>query len=116
VNTAVNTAHQQARAGVDQMLQNIHSSVSIPQLVDSSLQPITNILDGAGNPVLAPGISFQSFAAGPFPAVVNASATDTSITLYCPGYTPQPAWLNIPSHNIELDVASTTALWLESKV
>jgi len=31
-NTAVNTAHQQARAGVDQMLQNIHSSVSIPQL------------------------------------------------------------------------------------
>jgi len=76
-NTAVNTAHQQARAGVDQMLQNIHSSVSIPQLVDSSLQPITTIIDGSGNPVKAPGIDFQSFAAGPFPLVANANAADT---------------------------------------
>ena len=59
-NTAVNTAHQQARAGVDEMLQNIHSSVSIPQLVDSNLQPITTIIDGSGNPVQAPGIEFQS--------------------------------------------------------
>lgn len=109
-NTAVNTAHQQARAGVDQMLQNIHSSVSIPQLVDSSLQPITNIIDGSGNPVPAPGISFQSFAAGPFPVAVSALATDSSITLYCPSYTPPAgARLNIPSFGIELDIASTTA-------
>ena len=108
-NTAVNTAHQQARAGVDQMLQNIHSSVSIPQLVDSSLQPITTIIDGSGNPVLAPGISFQSFAAGPFPVVADALATDTSITLYCPGYVPGAgARLNIPAFGIELDIASTT--------
>ncbi len=107
-NTAVNTAHQQARAGVDQMLQNIHSSVSIPQLVDSSLQPIATIIDGSGNPVQAPGISFQSFAAGPFPVVVNANATDTSITLYCPGYTPPAsARLNIPSFGIESDIVST---------
>ncbi len=109
-NTAVNTAHQQARAGVDEMLQNIHSSVSIPALVDATLQPIANILDGSGNPVTAPGISFQSFSAGPFPVVVDASATDTSITLYCPGYTPPAgARLNIPPHNIELDIVSTTA-------
>ena len=109
-NTAVNTAHQQARAGVDQMLQNIHSSASIPQLVDSNLQPIANILDGSGKPVKTPGISFQAFAAGPFPVVVNANATDTSVILYCPGYTPPAgARLNIPSHNIELDVVSTTA-------
>jgi hypothetical protein len=109
-NTAVNTAHQQARAGVDEMLQNIHSSVSIPQLVDASLQPILAILDGSGNAVTAPGISFQSFSAGPFPVVVDASATDTSITLYCPGYTPPVgARLNIPTHNIEFDIVSTTA-------
>ena len=108
-NTAVNTAHQQARAGVDQMVQNIHSSVSIPQLVDSGLQPITTIIDGSGNPVQAPGISFQSFAAGPFPVVVDALATDTSITLYCPGYTPVAgARLNIPAFGIELDIVSTT--------
>ena len=108
-NTAVNTAHQQARAGVDQMLQNIHSSVSIPQLVDSNLQPITTIIDGSGNPVQAPGISFQSFAAGPFPVVADALATDTSITLNCPGYVPGAgARLNIPAFGIELDIASTT--------
>jgi prepilin-type N-terminal cleavage/methylation domain-containing protein len=109
-NTAVNTAHQQARAGVDQMLQNIHGSVSIPQLVDSSLQPIDVIIDGSGNPVQAPGISFQSFVGGPFPVVVAANATDTSITLFCPGYTsPASARLNIPAFNIELDIVSTTA-------
>ena len=108
-NTAVNTAHQQARAGVDQMLQNIHSSVSIPQLVDSNLQPITNIIDGSGAPVQAPGISFQSFSAGPFPVVADALATDTSVTLYCPGYTPGTGTrLNIPAFGIELDIASTT--------
>ena len=108
-NTAVNTAHQQARAGVDQMLQNIHSSVSIPQLVDSNLQPITTIIDGSVSPVQAPGISFQSFAAGPFPVVVDALATDTSVTLNCPGYVPGAgARLNIPAFGIELDIASTT--------
>src|SRR6476469_4718526 len=108
-NTAVNTAHQQARAGVDQMLQNIHSSVSIPQLVDSNLQTITNIIDGSGSPVQAAGISFQSFAAGPFPVVADALATDTSITLNCPGYVlGAGARLNIPAFGIELDIASTT--------
>lgn len=108
-NTAVNTAHQQARAGVDQMLQNIHGSVSIPQLVDSNLQPITTIIDGSGNPVQAPGIEFQSFAAGPFPVVANANATDTSITVYCPGYTPPAnARFNMPPFNIEFDIVSTT--------
>jgi hypothetical protein len=108
-NTAVNTAHQQARAGVDQMLQNIHSSVSIPQLVDSNLQPITTIIDGSGAPVQAPGISFQTFAAGPFPVVADALTSDTSITLNCPGYTPAAgARLNIPAFGIELDIVSTT--------
>jgi len=108
-NTAVNTAHQQARAGVDQMLQNIHSSVSIPELVDSNLSHIATIIDGSGAPVQAPGICFQGFAAGPFPVVANALATDTSITLYCPGWAPGTGMrLNIPAFGIELDIASTT--------
>jgi len=115
-NTAVNTAHQQARAGVDQMLQNIHSSVSIPQLVDSSLQPITTIIDGSGNPVKAPGIEFQSFAAGPFPVVANANAADTWITLFCPTYVPPAsARLNIPAFNIELDIVSTNTVGANRK-
>src|SRR6476661_2431052 len=91
------------------MLQTIHSPVSIPQLVDSNLQPITTIIDGSGTPVQAPGISFQSFAAGPFPVVVDALATDTSVTLYCLGYVPGAgARLNIRDFGIELDIAITT--------
>jgi prepilin-type N-terminal cleavage/methylation domain-containing protein len=108
-NTAVNTAHQQARSGVDQMLANIHSSVSIPQLIDSNLQPVDS-LDSNGQPVNAAGVSFQTFDAGPFPVVADANANDTSIVLYCPGYTPPAnARLNIPSHSIEYNVTSTSA-------
>ncbi len=106
-NTAVNSAHQQARAGVDQMLTNLHSSVSIPQLTDANLQPVPE-LDGSGQPAPAAGISFQTFNAGPFPVVLDASSTSTSIVLQCGSYVPPAnARLNIPSHGIELDVVSS---------
>ena len=108
-NTAVNSAHQQARAGVDEMVANLHSSVSIPQLTDSNLQPV-DTLDSNGQPVSAAGISFQTFSAGPFPVAADASANATAIVLYCPGYTPPAnARLNIPSHNIEYDIVSTAS-------
>ena len=43
--------------------------------------------------------------------VADAAAADKSITLYCPGYVPPAnARLNIPSHNIEYDILSTTAV------
>ena len=103
-NTAVNSAHQQARSGVDQMLANIHGAVSIPELVDTNLQPIA--APGTGP---APGISYQTFNGGPFPVVANALATDTFVQLYCPGTYVPPAKVRveIPTHNIELDVTST---------
>ena len=31
-NTAVNTAHQEARSGINQMTRDIHASISVPQL------------------------------------------------------------------------------------
>ncbi len=108
-NTAVNSAHQQARTGVDQMLINLHDAVSIPQLVDTNLNPAPE-LDAKGKPLPAAGISFQVFENGPFPVASDANAASTSLVLYCPGYTPPAqARLNIPSHNIELDVISTSA-------
>src|SRR5712691_7569027 len=82
-NTAVNSAHQQARAGVDQMLANIHSSVSIPALTDATLTPLP--APGTGP---STGISFQKFEAGPFPVVANAAATATSIVLQSVSYVP----------------------------
>jgi hypothetical protein len=107
-NTALNSAHQQARTGIDQMLANLHSSVSIPQLVDSNLQPVAE-LDANGKPTSAAGISFQAFSGGPFPVVASAAATATSIMLYCPGYVSAAnSRLNIPSHNIEFNITSST--------
>lgn len=109
-NTAVNSAHQQARSGVNQMLTNLYSSVSIPQLVDTNLQAVSE-LDGSGQPNAAAGISFQKFDNGPFPVVASANATDAYVVLNCPGYTPgSSARLNIPSHSIEYDVLSTIAV------
>jgi prepilin-type N-terminal cleavage/methylation domain-containing protein len=109
-NTAVNSAHQQARSGVDQMLTNIHGSVSIPYVVDTSLQAVASI-DGNGQPIPAAGISFQTFSAGPFPVAASVAATATSVVLYCPSYVPPAsARLNIPSHNIEYDVTSTAVV------
>lgn len=111
-NTAVNAAHQQARAGVDQMLANIHSAVSIPQLVDQSLTPLPP--PGIGP---AAGIDFQQFDSGPYllSTTANASATQTSVTIVVPATNPPtlPAStdtialrLNIPSHGIEKDIQS----------
>ncbi len=108
-NTAVNAAHQQARSGVDQMLHMVHGSVSIPQLVDTNLTPIA--APGVGP---AAGISFQRFEAGPFPVVANSLASSTTLDLNSgsgSAYTPTTnSRLNIPSHNIELNVASSTNL------
>jgi len=105
-NTAVNAAHQQARSGVDQLLQNIHGSVSIPQLVNVDLSPIA--APGVGP---AAGLSFQLFDQGPFPVVNNEADTSTSIVLNSGTFVPAAnSRLNIPNHNIELDVLSSADL------
>ena len=93
------------------MLANLHNSVSIPQLVDTNLNPIA-ATDGSGSPIPRAGIGLQAFNGGPFPVVLSANATDTSIILYCPGYIPPAnARLNIPSHDIEYDIASSSAVF-----
>ena len=51
-NTALNTAHQQARTAMVQMLQDLHSSISLPSLVDGS----GNQVSGTGPPA---GLALQ---------------------------------------------------------
>jgi hypothetical protein len=102
-NTAMNIAHQQARIAVLQMEQDLHSAVSIPQLVDQNRQPI------AGNGPAA-GMSFQLFADGPFQVSSPAAAGQNQVTVKVAGFTPVAGQrLCVPTHQIELDITSVGA-------
>src|SRR5687767_5248343 len=80
-NTAINMAHQQARVAVLQMEQDLHSTVSIPQLVDANKNPVT------GNGPAA-GISFQLYAKGPLKVASTANAGQNQISIRTGSYTP----------------------------
>jgi len=102
-NTAINLTHQQARTAVIQMESDLHSSVSLPQLVDANKVPISTTGPAAG-------ISFQIFAAGPFKVASRAGAGATSISVALGSYQPKAGQrLIIPTHQIELDIASNVS-------
>ncbi len=104
-NTAINSAHQQARSGIDEMLANIHASVSIPQLVGiQSARMIALAPPGLGP---ASGLIFQKFDGGPFTIAANAIASDDSVDVNVGNYVPKPIMrFNIPSHDIEANIGS----------
>ena len=108
-NTAMNTAHQQARVAMLQMLQDLHSSVSLPQLVGVS-----------GNQ--ASGISFQQWGSaplngvptangGPHKIISNASTGQKVIHISVTSGQPLPTVgqrVIVPTHQIEDDIASVS--------
>lgn len=109
-NTAVNTAHQQARTALLQMMKNLHSSVSPLSFVDLNG---ANQIVPAGNPEgPAAGVSFQLWSMGPFeiaadatpatpPAVQQVSVTVTGTQ------TPQVGQrLIIGSHRFESEITA----------
>jgi type II secretory pathway pseudopilin PulG len=104
-NTAVNTAHQQARTAMLQMVQDLHTAVSLPQLCDST----GAIVSGQGP---AAGIAFQLWSGGPFKIGANANTGDTQVTVTSPStISPAPVVgqrLIIPGHQIEDDITAVT--------
>jgi len=101
-NSAVNTAHQQARIAMVQMLQDLHSAISAPYLVDAN----ANVIGGAGP---AAGIAFQEWAGGPYKFKSDAAAGATVVNIVCPNGGPQPAVgqrFIVPSHQIEADITA----------
>ena len=60
-NGAVNTAHQQARVAMLQMVRDLHSAISLPALTDGNAVPLVNPAPNTS----AAGISFQLWATGP---------------------------------------------------
>lgn len=105
-NTAVNTAHQQARTAMLQMVQDLHSAISLPYLVDASKA----VVSGQGP---AAGISFQLFSGGPYKVSADRLATDTTVTIKNPVATMTPApvvgqRLIIPGHEIEANITAVS--------
>lgn len=101
-NSAINVAHQQARSSVMQMVQDIHSAVSYPRLVDTSLVVVT----GTGP---AAGISFQLMSGGPFKINANAAASQNQVAVLTNSFTPVAGQrLIIPAHKIELDITAVS--------
>jgi type II secretory pathway pseudopilin PulG len=105
-NTAVNTAHQQARVAMLQMVGDLHSSISLPQLTGVS-----------GN--TASGISFQEWAinssgqasGGPWKIISDAAVGDDNIRIWVPSNQMRPIVgqrLIIPTHQIEADITSVS--------
>jgi prepilin-type N-terminal cleavage/methylation domain-containing protein len=104
-NTAVNAAHQQARTAMMQMLQDLHSSISLPSLVDINGSTVA----GAGP---AAGIAFQEWSSGPHQITADVTTSQNQITLkLTPGSGPTPVVgqrLIVPTHQIEDDITAVS--------
>lgn len=103
-NTAVNTAHQQARTAMLQMVQDLHSTVSLPQLVDN-----TGAVLAGGGP--AAGISFQLWSIGPLQVAADAAIGQSVVQVKVPSGTQAPVVgqrLIVPTHEIEDDITAVS--------
>jgi hypothetical protein len=106
-NIAMNTAHTQARTAMVQMLQNLHSAVSLPYLVNA---------DGttASPTGSAAGISFQELSSGPHKISADATTSQNQVSLTLTpvnGVIPTVAAgqrLVIPTHQIEDDITAVS--------
>jgi hypothetical protein len=108
-NSAVNTAHQQARVAMLQLIQDIHSAISLPALTDAQGVPLLNPPPGTA----AAGISFQLWAAGPYKIASDAAigATVIQIQVSGGGAVPQVGErLIIESHEIEQDITAVNSV------
>ena len=110
-NTAVNTAHQQARVAMLQMVQDLRSAVSLPALADSAGTPYASPA-----PSSAAGIAFQQWATkegGPHKILADVSAGSTIVRIVVtagPGVNQTQSRpkvgqrVIVPTHQIEGDI------------
>jgi type II secretory pathway pseudopilin PulG len=92
-NSAVNTAHQQSRAALLHMTQNLHGAVSAPILVDLSGNPT------AATP--AQGVAFEKWAGGPFQVSQDTADATRSVTINLGQPVTAGQRLIIPGFNLE---------------
>lgn len=112
-NTAVNAAHEEARQGVMRLTRDLHASVSVPQLRDTSFAVVSstpNPSTPSATPPTAAGVSFQNIAAGPSfifqdpgqPTMIMINNGPTQVA-------PSPGMrLIIPAWGLEDDIVKVT--------
>jgi hypothetical protein len=114
-NTAVNTAHEQARQGVVRLTRDLHASVSVPQLRDTSFNVVDSTLSPSASPGATPptaaGVSFQNIVPGS-PDYVWQDPGNATLIMIKNGSGQQPVpgmRLIIPAWGIEDSIARVTA-------
>jgi prepilin-type N-terminal cleavage/methylation domain-containing protein len=101
-NAAINTAHQKARTAMMRMLQDLHSAVSQPYLIDANGAQVA--ADGT-----AAGVSFQKWSGGPHVFTSDAATGQNQISIKVTSGQPTPVVgqrLIIPTHQIEDDITA----------
>src|SRR5438552_2351682 len=107
-NTPINTAHQHAQMAMLQMVQDLHSAISLPQLIDANGSPVAAPSPGA-SPGTAQGISFQLWSQGPYRVAGDRTASDNTVAIEAPAVNPAPLpgqRLIVPTHQIEDDITA----------
>lgn len=109
-NTAVNVAHQEARIATARLVRDIHSAVSVPQLIDAQRNKVeVQPLNTNGKPKGVAGISLQLVAGGPY-NLKNDPGNKNMIQFYMPGFKPLVAQrLILPHYNVEDDIIKVTS-------
>ena len=119
-NTAVNTAHQEARMGINQMTRDIHASISVPQLrtadaggrTPSDPASIVSSIPSNGVAPMAAAVSFQDVAVGP-QYVWKDPSNNGPIMVKGTYNTPEAPTVGMhflaPLFNVEDDITKVTA-------
>jgi hypothetical protein len=107
-NTAVNAAHAEARDGVLRLTRDIHASISVPQLRDTSFavlssQPVSGVAPKAA------GVSFQNIASGPNFVWKDPGNPSLIMIKDNPNKPTEGMRLIIPFFGLEEDITKVTA-------
>jgi hypothetical protein len=113
-NTAVNAAHEEARQGIMRLTRDLHASVSVPQLRNTSFSVVDSTLSPSASPGATPptaaGVSFQNIVPGSPDYVWQDTASPNKIMIKDGTTTPETGMrLIIPAWGIEEDISKVTA-------
>ena len=125
-NTAVNAAHEEARQGMARLARDIHASISVPQLRNTSFAVISSTPSPSASPGATPptaaGVSFQTIVYGPNYLWKDPSPSGNSPIMIKDGaFAPSPGMrLIVPFWGIEDTItkqagasqASHSNIWL----